>query len=76
MFEQLCKAKLPGVNICNRVDDSLIQDVIAHGCLRPPTAKRVIQLVAAAGDARNDSRSGAALCRRKGQGYQTHHAAL
>ncbi len=51
MFEQLCEAKLPGMTICHRVDDSLIKDVIAHGCLRPPTAKRVIQLVAAAEDA-------------------------
>lgn len=33
------------------VDDSLIKDVIAHGCLRPQTAKRVTQLVAAAEDA-------------------------
>ena len=51
IFEQLCKTKLPGVNVCNMVDDSLIKDVIANGCLRPPTAKRVIQLVAAAEEA-------------------------
>ena len=36
------------------VDDSLIKDVIAHGCLRPQTAKRVTQLVAAAEDAGAD----------------------
>ena len=36
------------------VDDSLIQDVIAHGCLRPQTAKRVTQLVASAEDAGAD----------------------
>ena len=33
------------------VDDSLIKDVIANGCLRPTTANRVIQLVAAAEEA-------------------------
>ncbi|HUP78449.1 MAG TPA: aspartate/glutamate racemase family protein [Pirellula sp.] len=48
LFEQLCKSKLPGVSVSNMVDDSLIKDVIANGCLCPPTAKRVIQLVAAA----------------------------
>ena len=37
IFEQLCKAKLPGVSVFNIVDDSLIKDVIAHGQLRPPT---------------------------------------
>jgi Asp/Glu/hydantoin racemase len=51
MFEQLCKEKLSGVSVFNMVDDSLIKDVIAHNCLRPPTAKRVTQLVAAAEDA-------------------------
>ena len=33
IFEQLCKAKLPGVAVFNLVDDSLIKDVIAHGRL-------------------------------------------
>lgn len=51
MFAELCKTKLPGVRVSNMVDDSLIQDVIAHGCLQPRTAKRVTQLVAAAEDA-------------------------
>src|SRR3972149_4144092 len=54
IFEQLCKAKLPGVAVFNLVDDSLIKDVIAHGRLRPLTARRVTQLVAAAEDAGAD----------------------
>lgn len=54
IFEQLCKAKLPGVAVFNLVDDSLIKDVIAHGKLRPHTARRVTQLVAAAEDAGAD----------------------
>jgi len=54
VFEQLCKAKLPGVAVFNLVDDSLIKDVIAHGHLRPQTARRVTQLVAAAEDAGAD----------------------
>jgi Asp/Glu/hydantoin racemase len=54
IFEQLCKAKLPGIAVFNLVDDSLIKDVIAHGVLRPQTARRVTQLVAAAEDAGAD----------------------
>jgi Asp/Glu/hydantoin racemase len=54
IFEQLCKAKLPGVEVFNLVDDSLIKDVIAHGCLRPPTAERVALHVAAAEQAGAD----------------------
>lgn len=54
IFEQLCKAKLPDVSVFNLVDDSLIKDVIAHGRLRPQTARRVTQLVAAAEDAGAD----------------------
>ena len=54
IFEQLCKAKLPGVSVFNLVDDSLIKDVIAHGKLRPQTARRVTQHVAAAEDAGAD----------------------
>src|SRR3989337_3147138 len=54
IFEQLCQAKLPGVAVFNLVDDSLIKDVIAHGRLRPQTARRVAQHVAAAEDAGAD----------------------
>jgi Asp/Glu/hydantoin racemase len=51
IFAELCKAKLPDVDVFNMVDDSLIKDVITHGRLRPRTARRVAQLVAAAEDA-------------------------
>jgi Asp/Glu/hydantoin racemase len=51
LFEQLCKEKLPNVPLFNIVDDSLIKDVIAHDRLRPVTARRVVQHVAAAEDA-------------------------
>jgi Asp/Glu/hydantoin racemase len=54
MFEQLCKANLPDVSVFNLVDDSLIKDVIAHGQLRPETARRVVQHVIAAQDAGAD----------------------
>ena len=54
VFDGLCRAKLSNVDTFNVVDDSLIKDVIAHGCLRPITARRVAQLVAAAEDAGAD----------------------
>ena len=51
IFEQLCKSHLPGVNVFNIVDDSLIKDVIAYGELRSQTARRAAQHIAAAEDA-------------------------
>lgn len=54
VFEQLCRAKLPDVSVFNLVDDSLIKDVIACDRLRPQTARRVVQHVAAAEDAGAD----------------------
>src|SRR4249920_3301647 len=54
IFAELCKAKLPGIDVFNLVDDSLIKDVIRHGELRPQTARRVAQHVAAAEDAGAD----------------------
>jgi Asp/Glu/hydantoin racemase len=54
IFEQLCKAKLQNVSVFNLVDDSLIKDVIAHGHLRPQTARRVVQHIASAEDAGAD----------------------
>ncbi len=54
MFAELCKTRLPGVRVSNMVDDSLIQDMIAHGCLQPRTVRRVTQWVAAAEDAGAD----------------------
>ena len=54
VFQQLCRAKLPDVEVFNLVDDSLIRDVIARGRLTPPTARRVVQHVASAEDAGAD----------------------
>ena len=54
VLAQLCKVKLPQIDVFNLVDDSLIKDVIAHGRLRRQTARRVTQLVAAAEDAGAD----------------------
>ena len=54
VFDRLCKMKLSDVEVFNLVDDSLIKDVISHGCLRPRTARRVTQHVAAAEDAGAD----------------------
>jgi Asp/Glu/hydantoin racemase len=48
VFEQLCREKLPDVAVFNLVDDSLIKDVISHSALRPATARRVVDHVAAA----------------------------
>src|SRR6266446_348132 len=48
VFQQLCTAKLPGVEVFNIADDSLIKDVIKRGRLTPATARRVVQHVASA----------------------------
>jgi Asp/Glu/hydantoin racemase len=48
IFQQLCSEHLPGVNVFNIVDDSLIKDVIAKGKLMPNTARRVVDHVASA----------------------------
>src|SRR6476659_4131977 len=48
IFQQLCKAKLPGVETFNIADDSLIKDVIRRGELTPRTARRVVEYVASA----------------------------
>ena len=54
VFVQLCKTAMPTIDVFNLVDDSLIKDVIVHGRLRPQTARRVVQHVAAAEDAGAD----------------------
>jgi aspartate/glutamate racemase len=48
VFAQLCKDKLPGVDVFNIVDDSLIKDVIRRGELTSQTARRVAGHVASA----------------------------
>ncbi len=54
VFAQLCKDKLPGVDVFNIADDSLIQDVIRQGELTPRTARRVAGHVASAEEAGAD----------------------
>lgn len=41
VFAQLCAAKLPGVNVFNIADDSLVKGIIASGSLTPTIARRV-----------------------------------
>jgi Asp/Glu/hydantoin racemase len=41
LFAQLCKEKLPGVNVFNIADDSLVKGIIAAGSLTPIIARRV-----------------------------------
>ena len=48
IFQQLCSAKLPAVDLFNIADDSLIKDVIRRGELTATTARRVVQHVASA----------------------------
>ncbi len=48
IFQQLCKAKLPGIETFNIADDSLIKDVIRRGALTAKTARRVVDHVASA----------------------------
>jgi Asp/Glu/hydantoin racemase len=54
IFQQLCKAKLPGVETFNIADDSLIKDVIKRGELTAKTARRVVEHVASAESAGAD----------------------
>src|SRR5580765_2458958 len=54
VFQQLCRAKLPGVDVFNIADDSLIKDVIARGELVPKTAQRVAGHIASAEAAEAD----------------------
>jgi Asp/Glu/hydantoin racemase len=41
VFAQLCKDKLPGVNVFNIADDSLVKGIMAAGSLTPTIARRV-----------------------------------
>jgi len=54
VFAQLCKDRLPGVEVFNIADDSLIKDVIRRGELTPRTAQRVAGHVASAEQAGAD----------------------
>lgn len=54
MFQQLCTKLLPGVNVFNMVDDSLIKDVIAKGKMTSQTARRVVDQIGSAESAGAD----------------------
>jgi Asp/Glu/hydantoin racemase len=41
IFQQLCKAKLPSVDVFNIVDDSLVKGIIAAGSITPQISQRV-----------------------------------
>ena len=50
VFKGLASELLPsvGVNVFNMVDESLLCDIIGHGCCPPATAKRLVGHVLAA----------------------------
>lgn len=48
VFQKLCADYLPGVNVFNIVDDSLIKDVIAKNELTSLTSRRVVNYVGSA----------------------------
>jgi Asp/Glu/hydantoin racemase len=48
VFQKLCSDYLPGVNVFNIVDDSLIKDVISRNELTKLTSRRVVDHVASA----------------------------
>jgi Asp/Glu/hydantoin racemase len=54
VFHELCKAMLPGVDVFNISDDSLIKDVIARNELTAKTSRRVAEHIASAEAAEAD----------------------
>jgi Asp/Glu/hydantoin racemase len=48
VFQKLCSDYLPGINVFNIVDDSLIKDVITRNELTKLTSRRVVDHVASA----------------------------
>ena len=54
VFQKLCAEHLPGVNVFNIADDSLIRDVIARNTLTPQNARRVAGHIASAESAGAD----------------------
>ena len=56
VFQQLCQQHLPGVNVFNIVDDSLVKNIIAcNGEVTPSIYKRVADYVASAEDSGADA---------------------
>ena len=54
VFQQLCKAYLPGVTTFNIVDDSLVRNIRERGYVTPEISKRVADYVASAEDSGAD----------------------
>jgi len=54
LFAELCQRYLPGVQVFNIVDDSLIKNTIRNGALTPDTARRVVNYADSAADAGAD----------------------
>lgn len=54
VFAELCAKHLPGINVFNIVDDSLIKNTIACGKLTPDTARRVVGYARSAEEAGAD----------------------
>jgi Asp/Glu/hydantoin racemase len=48
VFQQLCAEHLPGVQVFNIVDDSLVKTIIREGELTPAVARRVVGYVTSA----------------------------
>jgi Asp/Glu/hydantoin racemase len=48
VFQQLCAEHLPGVQVFNIVDDSLVKTIIREGQLTPAVARRVVGYVSSA----------------------------
>ena len=55
MFQALCDAWLPGVEVFHMVDESLIRNTVAAGYLETATARRVISQIDSAGQAGADA---------------------
>jgi Asp/Glu/hydantoin racemase len=54
IFQQLCKAKLPAVDVFNIVDDSLVKGIIAAGSITPQISQRVADYLKSAESAGAD----------------------
>lgn len=48
VFQQLCAEHLPGVQVFNIVDDSLVRTITREGALTPAVARRVVSYVTSA----------------------------
>jgi len=54
IFSELCAELLPKIDVVHMVDESLLRDIIREGCLRKPTARRIINHIISAEQAGAD----------------------